>query len=100
MFCNYICNWVLAAILNSKVKKHYGRAKIVVTLYYFSRVSCLKFNHAIIIKNIDNFFHFWAYSQSRYPTGWFNGKRIAKNYFGFLLHLLFHDYNGSVYDYN
>jgi len=41
-----------------------------------------------------------AYSQSRYPKGWFNGKMIAKDYFGFLLHLLFHDYNGLVYDYN
>jgi hypothetical protein len=27
-------------------------------------------------------------------------KMIAKDYFGFLLHLLFHDYNGLVYDYN
>jgi hypothetical protein len=24
---------------------------------------------------------------------------FAKDYFGFLLHLLFHDYNGLVYDY-
>jgi hypothetical protein len=35
-----------------------GGPKIVVTLYYFSRVSCLKFNHAIIIKDFDNFFFF------------------------------------------
>jgi hypothetical protein len=27
-------------------------------------------------------------------------KKITKDYFGFLLHLLFHDYNGLVYDYN
>jgi hypothetical protein len=27
-------------------------------------------------------------------------ERIAKEYFGFLLHLLFHDYRGLVYDYN
>jgi hypothetical protein len=27
-------------------------------------------------------------------------KRTIKNYFGCLLHLLFHDYNGLVSDYN
>jgi hypothetical protein len=27
-------------------------------------------------------------------------KKTTKDYFGFLLHLLFHDYNGLVYDYN
>jgi hypothetical protein len=42
----------------------------------------------------------WAYSQLGYPKGLSNGKRIAKDYFGFLLHLLFHDYSGLVYDYN
>ncbi len=41
-----------------------------------------------------------AYSQSRYPKGRSNRKRITKDYFGFLLHLLFHDYNELVYDYN
>jgi hypothetical protein len=41
-----------------------------------------------------------AYSQSGYPKGRSNGKMIAKDYFEFLLHLLFHDYNGLVYDYN
>jgi hypothetical protein len=25
---------------------------------------------------------------------------FTKDYFGFLLHLLFHDYNGLLYDYN
>jgi hypothetical protein len=29
-----------------------------------------------------------------------NKKRIAKDYFEFLLHLLFHDYKGLLYDYN
>jgi len=43
---------------------------------------------------------YWAYSQSRYPKKWSNKKRTIKIYFGFLLHLLFHDYNGLVYDYN
>jgi hypothetical protein len=33
-----------------------------------------------------------AYSQSRYPIGKYNGKKTTKDYFGFLLHLLFHDY--------
>jgi hypothetical protein len=42
----------------------------------------------------------WAYSQLGYPKGWSNGKKIAKDYFGFLLHLLFHDYSGLVYGYN
>jgi hypothetical protein len=41
-----------------------------------------------------------AYSQLGYPKGWSNKKRIAKDYFGFLLHLLFHDYIGLIYDYN
>ncbi len=41
-----------------------------------------------------------AYSQSRYPKGWFNRKMTTKDYFGFLLHLLFHNYKGFVYDYN
>jgi len=27
-------------------------------------------------------------------------KKTTKNYFGFLLHLLFYDYSGLVYDYN
>jgi hypothetical protein len=27
-------------------------------------------------------------------------KRTTNDYLGFLLHLLFHDYNGLVYDYN
>jgi hypothetical protein len=36
----------------------------------------------------------------RVSKKWFNKKKIAKDYFGFLLYLLFHDYNGLVYDYN
>jgi hypothetical protein len=40
----------------------------------------------------------WAYSQLGYLKGWSNGKRTTKDYFGFLLHLLFHDYSGLVYD--
>jgi hypothetical protein len=40
-----------------------------------------------------------AYSQSWYPKGRFNEKRTAKDYFGFLLHLLFYDYKGLLYDY-
>jgi hypothetical protein len=27
-------------------------------------------------------------------------KKAAKDYFGFLLHLLFHNYSGLIYDYN
>jgi hypothetical protein len=46
------------------------------------------------------YFQFKAYSQSRYPKGWSNKKMTAKDYFGSLLHLLFHDYNGLAYDYN
>jgi hypothetical protein len=42
----------------------------------------------------------WAYSQlGTYPKGLSNGKKTTKDYFGFLLHLLLHDYNGLVYDY-
>ncbi len=42
----------------------------------------------------------WAYSQLGYPKGGFNEKKIAKDYFEFLLQLLFHDYSGLVCDYN
>ncbi len=41
-----------------------------------------------------------AYSQLEYPKGWSNEKRTTKDYFGFLLHLLFHDYTKLLYDYN
>jgi hypothetical protein len=41
-----------------------------------------------------------AYSQSRYQKGQSNKKKTSKDHFGFLLHLLFHDYNGLMYDYN
>jgi hypothetical protein len=41
-----------------------------------------------------------AYSQLGYPKGRFNIIMTTKDYFGFLLHLLFHDYRGLVYDYN
>jgi hypothetical protein len=34
------------------------------------------------------------------PKKWFNKKKIAKDYFEFLLQLLFHDYSGLVCDYN
>jgi hypothetical protein len=46
------------------------------------------------------YFQFRAYSQSRYPKGRSNEKKTTKDYFEFLLHLLFHDYSGLVYDYN
>jgi len=42
----------------------------------------------------------WAYSQLGYPKGQSNEKRTTKDYFGFLLYLIFHDYSGLVYDYN
>jgi hypothetical protein len=45
-------------------------------------------------------YHLWAYSWLGYQKGWFNEKKTTKDYFGFLLHLLFHDYSGLVYDYN
>jgi hypothetical protein len=41
-----------------------------------------------------------AYSQLEYPKGRSNKKMTTKNYFGFLLHLIFHDYRGLAYDYN
>jgi hypothetical protein len=41
-----------------------------------------------------------AYSQSKYPKGRSNEKKTIKDYFGFLLHLLFYDYSGLVYDYS
>jgi hypothetical protein len=31
------------------------RVKIIVTLYYFARISCLKFNHVIIMKKFTIF---------------------------------------------
>jgi hypothetical protein len=41
-----------------------------------------------------------AYSQSKYLKRQSNEKRTTKDYFGFLLHLLFHEYTRLVYDYN
>jgi hypothetical protein len=40
-----------------------------------------------------------AYSQLGYPKGWSNEKMTTIFFFDFLLHLLFHDYRGLVYDY-
>jgi hypothetical protein len=37
--------------------RHYERAKIVVTLFFFLRVPCLNFNHVIIMKDFHNFLH-------------------------------------------
>jgi predicted metalloprotease with PDZ domain len=42
----------------------------------------------------------WAHSWLGYQKGQYNKKKIIKDYFGFLLHLLLHDYNILVYDYN
>jgi hypothetical protein len=41
-----------------------------------------------------------AHSQLRYTKRQSNEKKNVKNYFEFLLYLLFHDYNGLVYHYN
>ncbi len=39
-----------------------------------------------------------AYSQLKYPKGWSNEKMTTKDYFGFLLQLIFHDYTRLIYD--
>ncbi len=41
------------------MKAHYKRAKIVVTLYYFSMVPCLNFNYVIIMKDFHNVFTYY-----------------------------------------
>jgi hypothetical protein len=48
----------------------------------------------------ENSFIIWEYSQLGYPEGRSNKKRIVMEYFGSLLHLLFHHYSRLVYDYN
>jgi hypothetical protein len=52
------------------------------------------------IHKVRTFYSQWAHSKLGYPKGWSIRKMIAKDYFGFLLHSLSHDYNGFVYDYN
>jgi hypothetical protein len=47
-----------------RVKAHYGwGGKIVVTLYCFLKVSCLNFNHVIIMKKIYNVFAYYGRSK-------------------------------------
>jgi hypothetical protein len=40
-----------------KDENTFGVGKIVVTLYYFSKVTCFKLNHVIIMKDVHNFLH-------------------------------------------
>jgi len=42
---------------------HYGRAKTVVTLYYFLGVLCLNFNYVIIVKDFHNVFTYYGRSE-------------------------------------
>jgi hypothetical protein len=46
-----------------KVKAHYRGGMIVVTLYYFSRVPYLNFNHVIIMKKFHNIFAYYDSSK-------------------------------------
>ncbi len=39
--------------------------KIVITLYIFSRVPCLKFNHVIIMKDFHNIFAYYGRSKPK-----------------------------------
>ncbi len=48
------------------------------------------------IKKFKNLY--WAYLQLGYRKGQSNEKRITKDYFEFLLHLLFHVYNELVHE--
>ncbi len=48
-----------------KVKTHYRGAKIVVSLYYFPKVSCLNFNHVIIMKKNCNIFAYYGRSKPK-----------------------------------
>jgi hypothetical protein len=40
-------------------------AKIVVTLYFFSRAPCLNFNHVIIVKDFHNVFAYYGASKPK-----------------------------------
>jgi hypothetical protein len=42
----------------------------------------------------------WAYSHQGTQKDGLMEKMTTKDYFGFLLYLLFHDYSGLVHDYN
>ncbi len=48
-----------------RVKAYYGGAKIVVTLYCFSRVPYLNFNHIIIVKDFHNVFAYYHRSKPK-----------------------------------
>jgi hypothetical protein len=62
---------------------------VIYAIRTYVQVSCMMGEHDVK-----------AYSQSGYPKGRSNRKMTTKDYFGPSLHLLFHDYNGLLYDYN
>jgi hypothetical protein len=62
------------------MKAHYKGAKIVVTLYCFSKVPCLNFNHVIIMKGFHNVFTYYDRSKPKEV-------KCQRNYI-FLFHMM------------
>jgi hypothetical protein len=73
---------------------YFGFHKVIVIIYI------IKFQGIMGILNIYGTLHniIRAYSQLGYPKGRSNRKMTTKDYFRFLLHLLFHDYRGLIDD--
>jgi len=73
---------------------YFGFHKVIFIIYI------IKFQGIMGILNICGTLHniIGAYSQLGYPKGRSNKKMTTTDYFGFLLHLLFHDYRGLIYD--
>jgi len=46
----------------------WGGTKIVVTLYYISRIPCLNFNHVSIMKDFHNVFAYYGRSKPKEIT--------------------------------
>jgi len=50
---------------NCRCESTLGGVKIVVTLYFFLGVSCLNFNHVIIMKDFHNVFAYYDKSKHK-----------------------------------
>jgi hypothetical protein len=49
--------------------QHTRGAKIIITLYFISRVPCLNFNHVIIINDFHNDFAYYGWSKPKEVKG-------------------------------
>ncbi len=87
--------------------ENFEKIKIKIHIMYFDMACCEENIMCDLMtwkktqeKRNKNCMMMWAYLQLGYPKGQSNEKKTTKDYFEFSLHILFHDYSGSVYDYN